>query len=184
LRVVRSVPVSSVQGKSPRVVTPTGSLEHYPRQRPTLPRTFARSTIGGSRLNFRVRNGNGCDPAPMTTGKLEIEGLSDWVLTLQTSVNHSLANSLNHSMYEAWGPAGEWRLASRETRPADRPRASCQRPLTCGGAETWDWGMVITPAFPHSCIPTFPDFRIPRNGDSCLTTHPQRVCEWSSLTAD
>ena len=41
-----------------------------PRQRPTLPRTCARSTIGGSRLNFRVRNGNGCDPAPMATGKL------------------------------------------------------------------------------------------------------------------
>ena len=40
-----------------------------PRQRPTLPRTYARSTIGGSRLNFRVRNGNGCDPAPVTTGK-------------------------------------------------------------------------------------------------------------------
>src|SRR5262249_12346080 len=40
------------------------------RQRPTLPRTYARSTIGGGRLNFRVRNGNGCDPAPMTTGKL------------------------------------------------------------------------------------------------------------------
>ena len=31
---------------------------------------YACSTIGGSRLNFRVRNGNGCDPAPMTTGKL------------------------------------------------------------------------------------------------------------------
>src|SRR5688572_26191427 len=41
-----------------------------PRQRPTLPPTCAGSTIGGSRLNFRVRNGNGCDPTPMTTGKL------------------------------------------------------------------------------------------------------------------
>ena len=41
-----------------------------PRQRPTLPRTCARSTIGGRRLNFRVRNGNGCDPSPMATGKL------------------------------------------------------------------------------------------------------------------
>ena len=41
-----------------------------PRQRPTLPPTCAGSTIGGSRLNFRVRNGNGCDPAPMATGKL------------------------------------------------------------------------------------------------------------------
>ena len=40
------------------------------RQRPTLPHSFPCSTIGGSRLNFRVRNGNGCDPAPMTTGKL------------------------------------------------------------------------------------------------------------------
>jgi hypothetical protein len=38
------------------------------RQRPTLPRSFPRSTIGGSRLNFRVRNGNGCDPAPVATG--------------------------------------------------------------------------------------------------------------------
>jgi hypothetical protein len=28
-----------------------------------------RSTIGGRELNFRVRNGNGCDPSPMTTGK-------------------------------------------------------------------------------------------------------------------
>jgi hypothetical protein len=41
---------------------------YYCRQRPTLPYSFPYSTIGGSRLNFRVRNGNGCDPAPMTTG--------------------------------------------------------------------------------------------------------------------
>ena len=40
------------------------------RQRPTLPHSFPCSTIGGIRLNFRVRNGNGCDPDPMTTGKL------------------------------------------------------------------------------------------------------------------
>ena len=39
------------------------------RQRPTLPRSFPRSTIGGRGLNFRVRNGNGCDPSPMSTGK-------------------------------------------------------------------------------------------------------------------
>ncbi len=47
-----------------------------PRQRPTLPPTYAGSTIGGSRLNFRVRNGNGCDPAPMATGKLGVWGPS------------------------------------------------------------------------------------------------------------
>src|SRR5437588_11841991 len=47
---------------------------YYCRQRPTLPRSFPRSTIGGIRLNFRVRNGNGCDPDPMTTGKLAAWG--------------------------------------------------------------------------------------------------------------
>ena len=41
----------------------------YSRQRPTLPQGFPCSTIGGSRLDFRVRNGNGYGPAPMTTGK-------------------------------------------------------------------------------------------------------------------
>jgi hypothetical protein len=48
----------------------TSGVEKYSRQRPTLPCTYAHSTIGGGRLNFRVRNGNGCDPAPMATGKL------------------------------------------------------------------------------------------------------------------
>lgn len=28
------------------------------------------SIIGSSRLNFRVRDGNGCDPTDTTTGKL------------------------------------------------------------------------------------------------------------------
>ena len=41
---------------------------YYSRQRPTLPWSFPHSTIGGIRLNFRVRNGNGCGPDPMTTG--------------------------------------------------------------------------------------------------------------------
>jgi hypothetical protein len=39
------------------------------RQRPTLPRTFARSTIGAEGLNCRVRNGNGCFPLARATGK-------------------------------------------------------------------------------------------------------------------
>jgi hypothetical protein len=48
----------------------------YSRQRPTLPWSCPHSTIGGIRLNFRVRNGNGCDPDPMTTGKLAAWGSS------------------------------------------------------------------------------------------------------------
>src|SRR5436305_1496390 len=55
----------------------TGRFHVYHcRQRPTLPHSFPCSTIGGIRLNFRVRNGNGCDPDPMTTGKLAAWGPS------------------------------------------------------------------------------------------------------------
>ena len=37
------------------------------RRRPTLPGTIVPSTIGAGGLNFRVRNGNGCDPSAMAT---------------------------------------------------------------------------------------------------------------------
>ena len=40
-----------------------------PRRRPTLPRSYPRSTIGPGGLNFRVRDGNGCDPSGMVAGK-------------------------------------------------------------------------------------------------------------------
>ena len=39
------------------------------RQRPTLPHSHPCSTIGAERLNCRVRNGNGCGPLAMVTGK-------------------------------------------------------------------------------------------------------------------
>src|SRR3989441_10629003 len=42
-------------------------LSNHCRQRPTLPHSFPCSTIGGIRLNFRVRDGKGGDPDPMTT---------------------------------------------------------------------------------------------------------------------
>ena len=45
-------------------------LSRGSRQRPTLPRSCPRSTIGAERLNDRVRNGNGCGPLAMVTGKL------------------------------------------------------------------------------------------------------------------
>ena len=38
------------------------------RRRPTLPRRCQRSTIGAGGLNFRVRDGNGCDPSATVTG--------------------------------------------------------------------------------------------------------------------
>src|SRR5690349_15773290 len=41
------------------------------RQRPTLPHGFPCSTIGSGGLNFRVRDGNGCDPTEIATANLE-----------------------------------------------------------------------------------------------------------------
>ena len=41
------------------------------RQRPTLPPTYAGSTIGAEGLNCRVRNGNGCFPLARVTGKVD-----------------------------------------------------------------------------------------------------------------
>ena len=41
------------------------------RQRPTLPHTFACSTIGPAGLNFRVRDGNGWIPRGKITDNLE-----------------------------------------------------------------------------------------------------------------
>ena len=42
------------------------------RQRPSLPRSRPRSTIGPEGLNFRVRDGNGCDPLGKITEKIVI----------------------------------------------------------------------------------------------------------------
>ena len=40
------------------------------RPRPTLPHSYPCSTIGAERLNFRVRNGNGCGPFAIKTGNI------------------------------------------------------------------------------------------------------------------
>ena len=52
----------SVQRPSPLVL-------NLSRRRPTFPHSYPCSIIGPARLNFRVRDGNGCDPRGMTTGK-------------------------------------------------------------------------------------------------------------------
>jgi hypothetical protein len=50
------------------------------RRRPTLPGTLVPSTIGAGGLNYRVRNGYGCDPTAIAT---EIF----WLLTEMRSTN-------------------------------------------------------------------------------------------------
>jgi hypothetical protein len=47
------------------------------RRSPNLPHTYACSTIGPTRLNFRVRDGNGWDPRGKLTGKLSNESRRD-----------------------------------------------------------------------------------------------------------
>jgi hypothetical protein len=42
---------------------------YYSRRRPTLPHSYPCSTIGPEGLNFRVRDGNGCDPLGIATEK-------------------------------------------------------------------------------------------------------------------
>src|SRR5579859_1521059 len=42
------------------------------RRRPTLPYTFAYSTIGPAGLNFRVRDGNGWNPRGKITANLAV----------------------------------------------------------------------------------------------------------------
>src|ERR1019366_4661057 len=46
------------------------------RQLPTLPHTFACSTIGPAGLNFRVRDGNGWNPRGKITDNLEPSAIS------------------------------------------------------------------------------------------------------------
>jgi hypothetical protein len=58
-----------------------------PRQRPTLPQACACSTIGPGELNFRVRDGNGCDLSGVATRKKinEVRSAAGVVASCQTS---------------------------------------------------------------------------------------------------
>src|SRR5678815_585373 len=104
------------------------------RQRPTLPHTYAHSTIGGSRLNFRVRNGNGCDPAPMTTGKLA--GAAAFQPRAPISV--------------AWGPTG-WSVAISRAASACRSSQGISKswngvtadPLSTGTAQRRSYRGIV-----------------------------------------
>jgi len=50
-----------------------GFSQNETRQRPTLPPRLQGSTIGAGGLNFRVRNGNGCDPSAIVTWFLQVK---------------------------------------------------------------------------------------------------------------
>src|SRR3982750_1968680 len=48
----------------------SSGLWNNSRRRPTLPQSFPCSTIGPGGLNFRVRDGIGCNPSGKTAGNL------------------------------------------------------------------------------------------------------------------
>ena len=72
--------ISGAYGRADKSVRATGTKEkatllsqrglYLCRQRPTLPHTFACSTIGPAGLNFRVRDGNGWNPRGKITDNL------------------------------------------------------------------------------------------------------------------
>src|SRR5438046_8126591 len=68
---VRARPPEKGKGQS---ISQTGL--YLCRRRPTLPHTFACSTIGPAGLNFRVRDGNGCFPRGKITGFVDVQRLS------------------------------------------------------------------------------------------------------------
>ena len=55
--------------KGPLIYIDQGALNLVTRQCPTLPHSSPCSTIGAEELNFRVRDGNGCDLFAIATGK-------------------------------------------------------------------------------------------------------------------
>jgi hypothetical protein len=61
---------SSPNAKTPHLEFETGRFCKRSRRRPTLPHSYPCSTIGPEGLNFRVRDGNGCDPLGIATEKL------------------------------------------------------------------------------------------------------------------
>jgi hypothetical protein len=64
----RRAPRKHRRDKAPRIRV--GLCPKIFRRRPTLPGGNPPSTIGADRLNFRVRDGNGCDSVAMATGNL------------------------------------------------------------------------------------------------------------------
>jgi hypothetical protein len=56
------------------------------RRRPTLPGSLPPSTIGAGGLNFRVRNGNGCDPSAVATETCCHTGGAERRLLLEDSI--------------------------------------------------------------------------------------------------
>lgn len=68
------------------------------RRRPTLPHGLPYSTIGAGELNFRVRDGIGCDLAAITTGNLRSgSGVDTQISCMFVEFNSSVATLTSFS---------------------------------------------------------------------------------------
>src|SRR6266700_7270354 len=64
-------------------------------RRPTFPHSYPCSIIGPAGLNFRVRDGNGCDPRGMTTRKFGSLAPKNWrTLRITVLIGPSQPNQL------------------------------------------------------------------------------------------
>ena len=90
-------------------------LLFYSRRRPTLPHSYPCSTIGPEGLNFRVRDGNGCDPLGIATEKsfidTRIARLYDFFLSIAGVGFGFRFFCMFVDLYSAWG---------KEILPPDR----------------------------------------------------------------
>src|SRR5512143_164278 len=95
------------------------------RQRPTLPHGFPCSTIGSGGLNFRVRDGNGCDPTDIATANLEKSGEAEAISRPNTKERRELARRAPRAVvrpneFRSRPRTGRLRPEKRETKPHAR----------------------------------------------------------------
>ena len=114
------------------------------RRSPNLPHTFACSTIGPARLNFRVRDGNGWDPRSMVTGKLRRLG----------GVYASCRNPERTSQRTStpWNLVGAWRAFSPAAESCQRAISPGQTKQQTGATRKPDYQSAIAAEFTTKSI--------------------------------
>ena len=126
------------------------------RRRPTFPHSYPCSIIGPARLNFRVRDGNGCDPRGMTTGKWQRLETRGWrleenlepVIRLKLFCSANAMGSRNRQQFQKPGAeAGSFQtscfqLLISDFKAGDTSSARCRTIAVC--YKTLQFGLETT----------------------------------------
>ena len=111
--------VPGQEGKEKGPKPEFGAFWNLSRRRPTFPHSYPCSIIGPARLNFRVRDGNGCDPRGMTTGNLvKSFALGDQISDIRKQERRRFESFRKRLARRHWGAADNslgWRI---QVRPA------------------------------------------------------------------